>query len=35
VNYNFKAHDGVTTALELGIGVSPVAQFYAERKEKR
>jgi len=33
-NYAFKAHDGVTTALELEIGVSPVAPFYAERKGK-
>jgi len=33
-NYNFKAHDGVTTALDLEIGLSPVAQFYAERKGK-
>ena len=30
-NYLFKAHDGVTTALELEIGVSPVAPFYAQR----
>jgi dihydroorotase len=33
-NYNFKAHDGVTAALELEIGVSPVAPFYDERKGK-
>jgi len=33
-NYAFKAHDGVTTALELEIGVSPVAPFYAGRKGK-
>ncbi|HYL34600.1 MAG TPA: amidohydrolase family protein [Bryobacteraceae bacterium] len=33
-NYKFKAHDGVTTALELEIGVSPVAPFYAERAGK-
>lgn len=33
-NYAFKAHDGVTTALELEIGVSPVASWYAERKGK-
>jgi N-acyl-D-aspartate/D-glutamate deacylase len=33
-NYAFKAHDGVTTAMELEIGVSPVAPFYAERKGK-
>ena len=33
-NYAFKAHDGVTTALELEIGVSPVAPWYAERSGK-
>lgn len=33
-NYAFKAHDGVTTALELEIGVSPVASWYAERTGK-
>jgi N-acyl-D-aspartate/D-glutamate deacylase len=33
-NYAFKAHDGVTTALELEIGVSPVASWYAARKGK-
>src|SRR5260370_30099839 len=32
-NYRFKAHDGVTTALELDVGVSPVAAWYAERKD--
>jgi dihydroorotase len=31
-NYAFKAHDGVTTALELEVGVSPVAAWYAERE---
>ena len=31
-NYHFKAHDGVTTALELEIGVFPVAPFYASRQ---
>jgi N-acyl-D-aspartate/D-glutamate deacylase len=31
-NYRFKAHDGVTTALEMEVGVSPVAPWYAERK---
>src|SRR4051794_6454672 len=31
-NYRFKAHDGVTTALEMEVGVSPVAAWYAERK---
>jgi dihydroorotase len=33
-NYHFKAHDGVTTALELEIGVSPVAPWYASREGK-
>src|ERR1700730_7737769 len=33
-NYGFKARDAVTTALELEIGVGPVAQWYAERKGK-
>jgi len=31
-NYHFKAHDGVTTALELEIGVSPVAPWYETRQ---
>ena len=31
-NYAFKARDGVTTALELEIGASPVAAWYAERE---
>ena len=31
-NYAFKARDGVTTALELEIGVNPVAAWYAERE---
>ncbi len=31
-NYHFKAHDGVTTALELEIGVSPVAPWYQTRE---
>src|ERR1035441_8419473 len=30
-NYRFKARDGVTTALELEVGVSPVGAWYAER----
>src|SRR5580658_8734924 len=30
-NYRFKARDGVTTALELEVGVSPVNPWYAER----
>ena len=33
-NYAFKAHDGVTTALELEIGVWPVAPWYAARAGK-
>src|SRR5436190_1598043 len=30
-NYRFKARDGVTTALEMEVGVSPVRPWYAER----
>src|SRR5580698_2542859 len=30
-NYRFKARDGVTTALELEVGASPVSAWYAER----
>jgi N-acyl-D-aspartate/D-glutamate deacylase len=33
-NYHYKAHDGVTTALELEIGVSPVAAWYRSREGK-
>lgn len=33
-NYRYKAHDGVTTALELEIGVSPVAAWYQSRHGK-
>src|SRR5579872_230992 len=33
-NYAFKARDGVTTALELEIGVSPVGPWYQEREGK-
>src|SRR5678815_4286674 len=33
-NYRFKAKDGVTTALEMEVGVSPVAPWYAEREGK-
>jgi N-acyl-D-aspartate/D-glutamate deacylase len=33
-NYHYKAHDGVTTALELEIGVSPVAEWYQSREGK-
>lgn len=31
-NYAFKARDGVTTALEMEVGVWPVARWYAERE---
>jgi N-acyl-D-aspartate/D-glutamate deacylase len=33
-NYRYKARDGVTTALEMEVGVSPVARWYAEREGK-
>ncbi len=33
-NYRFKARDGVTTALEMEVGVSPVAAWYAAREGK-
>ncbi len=33
-NYRYKAMDGVTTALELEVGASPVAQWYSERVGK-
>jgi dihydroorotase len=33
-NYAFKARDGVTTALELEVGVWPVPQWYASRRGK-
>ncbi len=33
-NYRFKARDGVTTALELEVGVSPVKSWYAQREGK-
>ena len=33
-NYRFKAMDGVTTALELEIGVYPVSEWYAARAGK-
>src|ERR1700682_3331324 len=33
-NYRYKARDGVTTALELEIGVSPVAEWYQAREGK-
>jgi dihydroorotase len=31
-NYGFKARDGVTTALEMEVGVNPVSAWYAERE---
>ena len=31
-NYGFKARDGVTTALELEVGVNPVSPWYAARE---
>src|SRR4051795_10907758 len=31
-NYRFKARDGVTTALEMEVGVSPVTPWYNERE---
>src|ERR1700680_3449111 len=30
-NYAFKARDGVTTALEMEVGVNPVSAWYAQR----
>jgi len=33
-NYRYKARDGVTTALELEVGVSPVKKWYAAREGK-
>ncbi len=33
-NYRYKARDGVTTALELEVGVSPVPAWYAARDGK-
>src|ERR1700722_3435225 len=33
-NYRYKAMDGVTTALELEVGVSPVSTWYAAREGK-
>jgi N-acyl-D-aspartate/D-glutamate deacylase len=33
-NYAFKAMDGVTTALEMEVGVSPVSAWYASRQGK-
>ena len=31
-NYRYKARDGVTTALEMEVGVNPVAAWYRERQ---
>lgn len=33
-NYRYKARDGVTTALEMEVGASPIAAWYAEREGK-
>jgi N-acyl-D-aspartate/D-glutamate deacylase len=33
-NYRLKAYDGVTTALELEVGVGPIPAWYAEREGK-
>lgn len=33
-NYRYKARDGVTTALEMEVGVSPVTAWYARREGK-
>jgi N-acyl-D-aspartate/D-glutamate deacylase len=33
-NYQFQAHDGVTTSLELEVGTSDVDAFYAQREGK-
>lgn len=33
-NYAFKARDGVTTALEMEVGVSPVNDWYTQRQDK-
>lgn len=33
-NYGYKARDGVTTALEMEVGVGPVSQWYGEREGK-
>lgn len=33
-NYRFKARDGVTTALEMEVGVSPVTEWYRAREGK-
>ena len=33
-NYRYKAKDGVTTALEMEVGVSPAPEWYAARQGK-
>src|SRR5579871_3363727 len=33
-NYAYKARDGVTTALEMEVGVNPVASWYSAREGK-
>jgi N-acyl-D-aspartate/D-glutamate deacylase len=33
-NYRYKARDGVTTALEMEVGVSPLVAWYARREGK-
>src|SRR6202035_5198378 len=33
-NYRLKAYDGVTTALELEVGVEPIQAWYASREGK-
>ena len=33
-NYALKARDGVTTALEMEVGVSPIGPWYAQRESK-
>lgn len=33
-NYQFKAHDGVTTSLELEVGTDDIDKWYAEREGK-
>jgi N-acyl-D-aspartate/D-glutamate deacylase len=33
-NYAFKARDGVTTALEMEVGVNPVSKWYAAREDR-
>src|SRR5581483_6773601 len=33
-NYEFQAHDGVTTSLELEVGTDDVAGWYAQREGK-